>query len=421
NWLTEKIEPGDDLKNADLLFARFAITPDGNMWVNSFDRVLLWQGKKNIAAQVIPEIVIEEIQLYNKSTDWSVIADSISGYRQFPVFPVLKYSQNSFSVSFNAIQFARDAVTEFQYQLEPIDEQWSHPITNNTVSFYQLSPGTYHFRVRARLRGSGWGEPAEFSFRIEKPFWETWWFRILILVLASSLLITIYRSRINQWRRKTAMETQIHELEMNALKAQMNPHFIYNALNSIQSLIINDRPKEASGYISKFAKLLRQVLENAEKDLIPLSKELYSLQLYVDLEKLRMNMEVDYVVSMDAMVQPDQTRVPPLILQPFVENALWHGLSRKQGDKKISLRLITEKDWILCEITDNGIGRKNAVDSYSQFPEGHLSKAVHITRQRLMDFNQSPGTEPLTFIDNEERGQASGTTVVIRISNRASF
>ena len=195
----------------------------------------------------------------------------------------------------------------------------------------------------------------------------------------------------------------------------MNPHFIHNALNSIQSLVVNNKNDEASRYISKFAKLLRQVLENSDKELVSLDKELYSLQLYVDLEKLRMNMDVDYNVNIDDSIIPSELKIPPLILQPFVENALWHGLSRKEGDKKIVLSISTKPGWIICEICDNGVGRKKAVDTYGMFPEGNLSKAVNIIRKRLVDFNQSPGTEPITFIDHGENGVATGTSVIARV------
>ena len=218
-----------------------------------------------------------------------------------------------------------------------------------------------------------------------------------------------------QLKARSEMQNQIREMEMKALKAQMNPHFIHNALNSIQSLIVNNRSHEASHYISKFAKLLRQVLENADKNLISLDKELYSLQLYVDLEKLRMNMDIDYSEEVDENVFASGLKIPPLILQPFVENALWHGLSNKTGNKKIIVSVKEKENWIICEITDNGIGRKKSAESSKPFPEGSFSKAINITSQRLSDFNQSPGIEPVSFIDLEENGKVSGTAVIIRI------
>jgi LytS/YehU family sensor histidine kinase len=158
------------------------------------------------------------------------------------------------------------------------------------------------------------------------------------------------------------------------------------------------------------------VLENSDQNLVTLEKELYSLQLYVDLEKLRMDMAIDYRVKIDdAITDPSQIKIPPLILQPFVENALWHGLSTKDGQKIIQLIIYQQPGWLICEITDNGIGRKKAAEHYQVFPEGHLSKALGIIRQRLSDFNQSKDKEPVSFIDLEERGQPTGTTVIVRI------
>jgi LytS/YehU family sensor histidine kinase len=269
--------------------------------------------------------------------------------------------------------------------------------------------------VRSHIKGFDWSDAASFSFSIKKPFWETWWFRLVVILAASALIVFIFRYRLKQLKIKTEMENQLRELEMKALKAQMNPHFIHNALNSIQSLILNNQSSQAGHYISKFAKLLRQVLENSDRNLISLDKELYSLQLYVDLEQLRMNMDIDYTEQLDEDILASEIKIPPLILQPFVENALWHGLSNKEGDKRITITFNEKDDWLICEITDNGIGRRKAAESYKTFPEGHLSKAVNITRQRLADFNQSPGIEPISFIDLAEDGEATGTSVVIRI------
>jgi sensor histidine kinase YesM len=243
---------------------------------------------------------------------------------------------------------------------------------------------------------------------------------LLAILSASGLIVFIFRYRLKQLKTRSDMQNQIRELEMKALKAQMNPHFIHNALNSIQSLILNNQSTRASHYISKFAKLLRQVLENADKNLITLDKELYSLQLYVDLEKLRMNMDIDYSEQVDENILASEIKIPPLILQPFVENALWHGLSRKDGDKKITVTITEKESWIICEITDNGIGRKKAGESGKTFPEGSFSKAVNITTQRLADFNQSPGTEPVSFIDLVNNNEPAGTTVIVRIKARYS-
>ena len=131
-----------------------------------------------------------------------------------------------------------------------------------------------------------------------------------------------------------------------------------------------------------------------------------------------MNMDIDYHVQLGETVTESDIKIPPLILQPVVENALWHGLSRKEGAKKITLNITREPGWLVCEITDNGIGRKRATELYETFPEGHLSKAISIIHHRLVDFNQSPNSDPISFIDREENGMASGTTVIVRVKTQ---
>ena len=140
----------------------------------------------------------------------------------------------------------------------------------------------------------------------------------------------------------------------------MNPHFIFNALNSIQSLVANGREQESLRYISKFAKLLRQVLEHSENNLVSLEKELATVELYVQLEMLRMNMNLDYSVEVDDHIIPENELVPPLILQPYVENALWHGLHNKEGQKRLRIKITADDEWIYALIEDNGLGRKYA-------------------------------------------------------------
>jgi ligand-binding sensor domain-containing protein len=398
-----------------LSFSKLGADSSGNIWMNLRDKFLVFDAKKTVINPLMTKTLIEKILLFDRATDWSSLTDSIDGYRQLPLNPRLKYNQNTLSIAFNALQYNDNSQLEYSYRLRPLDTSWGNPSPGNVVSFYQLNPGSYRFEVRSHIKGFDWSEPASFSFAIEKPFWETWWLRTLVILTAAALIVLIFRFRLKQLRTKTEMQNQLRELELKAFKLQMNPHFIHNALNSIQSLVINNRNNEASLYINKFARLLRQILENSDKNLISLDKELYSLQLYIDLEKLRMDMDVDYIVQLGELITPSEIKIPPLLLQPFVENALWHGLSKKEGHKKITLDIHDQEGWLICKITDNGIGRKKAAELYETFPEGHLSKAVNIIRDRLYDFNQSSANEPVSFIDLGENGNPAGTSVVVQI------
>lgn len=206
---------------------------------------------------------------------------------------------------------------------------------------------------------------------------------------------------------------------MKALKAQMNPHFIYNALNSIQALVANDKKKEGIHYIGSFSRLLRQVLDNSENNIISLDKELETINLYIQLESLRLDMQLRYKKIIPKEIVTEFEKIPPLILQPFIENALWHGLSRKAGEKEITIIVQLRDNWLLCDITDNGIGRVKAQAYKNNSLELHQSKGIDITRKRLIDFNEDAIIVPIEFFDlYDSQKQPCGTQVTIRIKRK---
>ena len=414
-WIHQDMEIFETGLPSVLSFTKLYLDENKNVWMSLNQQLLRFDSRSTRIR--IPEIkvMIEKIQILNKSPDWLFNPDSSAGFLNLPLHPRLSHHNNTITVFFNAIQLTDQSLPEYSYRLLNTDTIWSAAEQNNNVSFYQLAPGDYIFEVRARIRGFDWTEPARFSFTILKPWWETLLFRILALCLASGMIALLFRWRLKQLKQKSSIQNQLRELEMRALKAQMNPHFIHNALNSIQSLILNNQSEMASHYVSQFARLLRQVLENADKSVITLEKELYSLQLYFELEKLRLNMDITYEEVIDESVNPSQIKIPPLVLQPFIENALWHGLSRKEGEKKITLSVHASGEWIWFTILDNGIGRAMASQSAVTFPEGNLSKAVLITSGRLAVFNQETGSDPVQFTDLYENGIPAGTSVCIKV------
>ena len=334
-WIHQDFEISESGITRPLSFSKIREDSSGNMWMSIQDKLLLFDTKKTPITVLQTKTVIEKIQLNDQPTDWSLLTDSVYSYRGLPFNPVLTHTQNTLSIVFNGLQSGNNSLLEYSFRLVPTDTVWSSPTPSNIVSLYQLAPGNYLFEVRSHIKGFDWSDPAIFSFTIKKPFWETWWFRLAVIFAASSLIVIIFRYRLKQLKIRAGMQNQLREMELKALKAQMNPHFIHNALNSIQSLIINNKSTEASHYISKFAKLLRQVLGNSDRNLITLDKELYSLQLYIDMEKLRMSMDIDYKERVDENILTSEIKIPPLILQPFLENALWHGLSVKKVIKKL--------------------------------------------------------------------------------------
>lgn len=418
-----RIHPiGQEMAGRVLNWGSSAIVNDNQnrIWISTFHELIQYDPAKVRLDRNAPNVVIENVKLFMKPTDWSKYADSSMGYFQIPYQPKLKSKENSITITFRGISFSANPNFEYSYQLASSDTNWSLPSPNNEVSFIKLPPGNYHFGVKARQTGTDWSKPVYFSFTINKPFWGTWVFRALVLLIICFSILAVSRYRINQVRRKARIQQQLHELEMKALKAQMNPHFIFNALNSIQSLVANGREQESLRYISKFAKLLRQVLEHSENNLVSLEKELATVELYVQLEMLRMNMNLDYSVEVDDHIIPENELVPPLILQPYVENALWHGLHNKEGQKRLRIKITADDEWIYALIEDNGLGRKYA--EALKKGSGHFprSMGMEITAKRLEALNKS-NRENLVEIQDlvDDKGEALGTRVRVMIS-RAS-
>ena len=392
-----------------------------NVWLASLDKLIRVDAQKLLLKKVTPSVVIDKVMLDMKETDWSKFGDSTYSYFQLPVSPVLKYAQNTLGLEFYGVSVYNADYFEYAYQLEPLDKTWSSASPGNYISFVNLSPGAYVFNVKARGRGTEWSRPAVFRFTIKPPFWDSWPFRLLIAGLASAIIVSIYFGRIKKIQNRAEIQNQLRELEMKALKAQMNPHFIYNALNSIQSLIADEKKSEAINYIGTFSRLLRHVLEYTENNVISLEKELQTLRLYIELESLRLNMDLHYTITTADEVICENEKLPPLTLQPFVENALWHGLSRKQGDKLLTIAVSQTVSTLIIAVEDNGIGRASAAVLKKQSSTDlYPSKGIDITAKRLRAFNRN-NAQPVEYCDLvDSLGNSIGTRVTVTINRHSS-
>ena len=220
--------------------------------------------------------------------------------------------------------------------------------------------------------------------------------------------------------RHVELQKQSAELEMQALRAQMNPHFIFNSLSSINHFILKNESKTASNYLTRFSRLIRMVLINSQKPLITLQDELEMLRIYLDMERLRVKNSFDYVISFINEIDADAVFVPPLILQPFCENALWHGLMHKEGHGSLNIDLSMENNILQCVITDDGIGRAKAAELKSKSAEREKSLGLQITTQRLALLNQNKNEQTFYTIDDilDEHKNIAGTKVILKISHQ---
>lgn len=191
-------------------------------------------------------------------------------------------------------------------------------------------------------------------------------------------------------RKRFQHEMQIATNELKALRAQMNPHFIFNSLNSIQHYIINNDEAEAIKYLSKFSRLIRAILNNSEKTSVILREELEGLKLYLDLETMRFEGKIQYEIVVDKNVDVDYLRIPSLLIQPYVENAILHGLVPKDGNGKLTVKLKEEDGYLICSIIDDGIGIKKSQELKSQSLSAHkhTSMGMRISNERLDILNR---------------------------------
>ena len=243
---------------------------------------------------------------------------------------------------------------------------------------------------------------------------------VLSLVIFRNITLRRKNEKLRSERTQAELQHKTTELEMQALRAQMNPHFIFNCLSSINGFILKNESEPASDYLTKFSRLIRMVLTNSKKTFITLEDELEMLKLYLEMERLRFQYSFDYNISFKNEIDPENIFIPPLLLQPFAENAIWHGLMHKQGHGHLEIALSLEKKILTCTITDDGIGRNKAAMIKSKSAEKQKSMGLQITTERLALLNQEidvPTFFNIEDITNDE-GKAAGTRVILKMHYR---
>lgn len=339
----------------------------------------------------------------------------------FKVTPLqLTYRQNNIKITFSAIEYNNPAAVQLRYRLAGFDSEWQQAKAERKTTYTNLPEGTYAFFVKAvNSAGLENDSMAIFKFSIAPPWWHTWWLRLALVLAGAGILYGLFRIRIRQIKkeetRKTNMQKAIAGLEMKALRSQMNPHFIFNSLNSVQKYIWENRQEDASEYLTKFARLIRLVLANSLQSLISLSEELDALRIYVELECRRNNQKFSYNITLASSFNTDQVRIPPLLLQPYAENAIWHGLSPKDTLGTLNIIIDVKGNKLLCIIEDDGIGRKKAQE-LKQYKTFAGSLGMNISSQRIAWLENETGLPAsVEVVDKYSDGTATGTRVSITL------
>lgn len=330
---------------------------------------------------------------------------------------LLRHNQNFLRIDFTGLSFVNSAQNRFQYKLEGLDETWIEAGDNRSAAYTNLPPGNYTFMVKSCNDDGIWSsDSAMLYIQIQPPYWRTWWFLLLVLILFFSALLLVFRIRTSTLRRN--YQLSLAETELKALRGQMNPHFIFNSINSIQYYVLNKSPGEAYSYLAKFSSLMRQILQNSRFSFIPLDQELQSLETYLELEKLRLDGNLDYSITLDQSLRGAQVMIPSMIIQPYVENAILHGLTPLQDVRPhLSITMEQTENHIYCVVQDNGIGREQSRILNSLRRSRHESTGMSVTRQRLEMLNRRFKDKVSVAIADlkDEQGKACGTRVAIYI------
>jgi ligand-binding sensor domain-containing protein len=338
----------------------------------------------------------------------------------------LNFDDNFFSVEISALDYTNPAKNKYRYMLENIDKDWIRTDANNrTAEYKKVQPGIYTFRANGSNNDGIWNDKGvDLTVIIAPPWWKTWWFRILLtLVIVFFAWVIIYR-RIRRIRiehevekKLLEIEKQKFDLEQKALRLQMNPHFIFNSLNSIQSYILSHNAEKAVQYLGKFSQLMRLILTHSAHKVISLKDELLAVTHYLDLEKLRFENKFDYSIHVDENIDEEFIEIPPMIIQPYIENAIIHGLLHIPTRGMINIDFRLRGTRIICTVEDNGIGREKSMELERQSGIKRKSRGMLITKARLEILSRQSDDEfSVKVIDlKDDIGNPSGTKVEIVI------
>ncbi|OYU97221.1 MAG: hypothetical protein CFE21_02715 [Bacteroidetes bacterium B1(2017)] len=355
------------------------------------------------------KVVIKSLSLFDKK-------EPFSSYYRIPI------EKNYLVFEFSALDYYLKGNHTYYYKLEGLQEDWTEIGERRFAGFAQLGEGDYVFRVKVKSPdGRMSKQEAKVYFSIVPPFYKLAWIKFLgILFFAGIVSLLIYlriKNALKEEQEKGRQIKMIAELELKALRAQMNPHFIFNSLNSIQDFVLNNEGQLAAKYLSKFAKLIRMILDISEQTFVSIHSKIDFLKLYIELEALRLNNSFTFNFDIDPEIDLESL-IPTLLIQPHVENAIWHGLQYKKGQRELLIRMRKADNNLLEVIVeDNGIGRSAAMEIKKNKLKIHNSFGAKITEDRINTLNKLFGSKPkIEIVDLFDKNNlACGTKVIMQI------
>jgi len=418
---------------------------NGKLWVTSGNRLFVLEGNKVVNHYASSAGI--QLQQFTKAASYSntgqLILGGIGGLIAFnpseiirnkvspmPLITAIQINGSSIAISdrleleadenyiniwYTSLNLSAPDENTFQYRLLGSDTTWLSAGTARMVAFNALNPGSYSFQIRALNNDGISSQLKTLSITINPTIYASLWFRILVAVVVISIvsyILYLVINKIKQEKEIAEFSTRLTSLRNQALQSQLNPHFIFNALNSIQEVVLSGDSKGAGIYLNKFARLLRRILEYSGIDTISLTEELKTIELYLEVESLRFSNEFSWEVEIEEDLDTDDFLIPPLLLQPIVENAIWHGLRQKQGSKIITIDIALVITQLSIAITDNGVGFPKEGEAKNTTQHKKKSLGISFTKERLAVFDAQQGTVSAMEISPSVNG---GTQVLLLI------
>lgn len=399
-----------------------------NIWFGTMNGLVHYSAAYKTGIQAPPRLHLTEVLLYNQPV-------SQSGYNHcFNRLPdsvksKLPYNRNQLSFSFEGVHVNFPDQLKYRYMLDGGDSEWSSWSTEKRINFSGIAPGEYCFKVQATFDEDQVSNTEQICFYVRKPYWEENGFRLALSLFILTLIIGIFKIRESAIRKKALAQTreltlknELLTLEQKALQLQMNPHFIFNALNSIQSLVVNHEPEAARKQIQNFALLMRGILNISRNKTVCLQTEIELLTKYLNMEQFCQKNKFNYKIQVAEDIYQDETEIPSMLIQPYVENAIIHGLSHLTVPGHLEILFELQEQIITCTITDNGVGRKRANELSMLQKQGHTSVSMEVTAQRLKALMFESGETGQKIIDlYDGQGHASGTKIILKIPVKTNY
>jgi ligand-binding sensor domain-containing protein len=321
------------------------------------------------------------------------------------------YNDNTLFIDFALPDYEDPNKNRFAYKLSGSDTSWHYIGDHHYTSFTNLSPGSYTFYLKGQNSNGFWSKTIRLRFYVEYPFWMTWWFIVLCVAILAATLLIIYRSITKgRERKRNQLKT-----ELFALRSQLNPHFVFNSLNSLLSFIIKNENTLAITYLARFSKLMRLILSNSKKESISLEEEIVFLELYFYMESYRYSDKVKFNIHIDEFIPKNSVYLPPMIIQPFIENSIIHGLVADIKGGQIDVKFKKDDDCLYVTVEDNGIGREQAMKNHKFITKE--SMAIKIISERLNLLPRKNGHQAsVEVIDKKDpNGKPTGTKVELKL------